>query len=131
VVTTKYTKKHSRDRSLDFRKDKVVIAESDDEVKEYICDSCNFIIHTRLTDGEITCYHCGNVIEIQKTRRKSKLETPHRNTETLIADPRTTYSGSNLSDSVKIKHEPELQGGFKALRDKGLKITNYKEDIPT
>ena len=28
---------------------------------------------------------CGNVIEIQKTRKRSKLETPHRNTETLVS----------------------------------------------
>ena len=28
-------------------------------------------------------------------------------------------------DSIKIKHEPELQGGFKALAEKGIRITNY------
>ena len=33
-------------------------------------------------------------------------------------------------DTVAVRHEPELQGGFKALRDKGLRITNYQEDIP-
>ena len=32
--------------------------------------------------------------------------------------------------TVGIHPEPELQGGFKALRDKGLKITNYQEYKP-
>jgi hypothetical protein len=26
--------------------------------------------------------------------------------------------------------EPEIKGGLKALKEKGLKITTYKEDIP-
>jgi hypothetical protein len=29
-----------------------------------------------------------------------------------------------------MKKEQELKGSFKALRDKGLKIKNYREDIP-
>ncbi|HEU4822556.1 MAG TPA: hypothetical protein VFS97_03960 [Nitrososphaeraceae archaeon] len=125
MVTTKYTKKHSR-RGLDSRENKVVIAESDDEIKEYVCDSCNFIIHTRLTDGEITCLHCENVIEIQKTRRKSKLETPHQqNTETLVSSVPTPGFGD-----VKIKKEPELKGGFLALQQKGLRIKDYQEYNP-
>jgi len=49
-----------------------------------------------------------------------------RNTETLVSCNTPTPG----FDSVKIHHEPELQGGFKALRDKGLRITNYQEDIP-
>lgn len=131
VTGTNYTKKYSRGRGLDSRNDKIVIANSDDEVKEIICLNCSRTLHTRKTDGEITCLHCGELIEIQKTRRRSKLETPHKNTETLVADPRATYSGSNLSDSVKIKHEPELSGSFKALRDKGLRMVDYREEYPT
>ena len=49
-----------------------------------------------------------------------------RNTETLVSCNTPTPG----FDEVKIHHEPELQGGFKALRDKGLRITNYHEDIP-
>jgi hypothetical protein len=48
-----------------------------------------------------------------------------RNTETLVAHPPSPHEAD-----VCIHHEPELQGEFKALRDKGLKITNYHEDIP-
>jgi hypothetical protein len=53
-----------------------------------------------------------------------------RHSETLVADPRVIQSGNILAKDVQIHHEPELQGGFKALRDKGLRITNYHEDIP-
>jgi hypothetical protein len=53
-----------------------------------------------------------------------------RNTETLVADPRIIQSGNSLAKDVQIHHEPELQGGFKALRDKGTRITNYHEELP-
>ncbi|HET6799026.1 MAG TPA: hypothetical protein VFH25_00560 [Nitrososphaeraceae archaeon] len=31
---------------------------------------------------------------------------------------------------ISIHHEPEIKGGLKALQQKGLKITDYKENIP-
>jgi hypothetical protein len=33
------------------------------------------------------------------------------------------------ADSAAIRHEPELRGSFKALRDRGIKITHYEERI--
>jgi hypothetical protein len=33
-------------------------------------------------------------------------------------------------EDIKIHNEPELKGSFKALRDKGLRIKNYREDKP-
>jgi len=60
---------------------------------------------------------------------EEQLDMPRRsprNTETLVSC-NTPVPGF---DSVKIHHEPELQGGFKALRDKGLRITNYQEYDP-
>jgi hypothetical protein len=33
-------------------------------------------------------------------------------------------------DDVAIKKKVELKGGFKALADKGIKITSYTEDSP-
>ena len=130
MVTTKYTKKRGWDRNYSGRNDKVVIGNSsDDQVKEYICPNCFTIKYTRLTEGELIC-NCSNTIEIQEVRRKSKLETPHKNTETLIADPRTIYGGNNPAKNVSIHHEPELKGGFLALSQKGLRIKNYREDKP-
>ena len=124
--TTKYTRKGKKTPRFSSNSDKVVIAESDDQVKEYICPSCSRIRHTRQSQGELECLHCGEIINIEGTRRKSKLETPHQNTETLVGSVPTP----GFVD-VQIKHDPELSGGFKALRDKGLRITDYREDIPS
>jgi hypothetical protein len=33
-----------------------------------------------------------------------------------------------LNKSIEIHHEPELKGAFKALRDRGIRITSYRED---
>ena len=34
-----------------------------------------------------------------------------------------------VTPDVIIRHEPELKGAFKALQQKGIKITDYKEDV--
>jgi kynurenine formamidase len=67
--------------------------------------------------------------EQQNQGEEEQLDIPRRsprNTETLVS----TNVPTPGFDTVKIHHEPELQGGFKALKDKGLRITNYQEDIP-
>ena len=61
----------------------------------------------------------------ENVRRDSKLSVPDRNIEPAIA----TTPGIG-ADSVAIRHEPEIKGGLKALKDKGLKITHYEEHIP-
>ena len=54
---------------------------------------------------------------------RSKLSVPDRNEETLV---------SNIPGipDISIHHEPEIKGGLLELKRKGLKITEYKEDIP-
>ena len=62
------------------------------------------------------------------TNQEEQLDMPRRsprNSETLVS-----HAPTPGFEDVKIHHEPELQGGFKALRDKGLRIVNYQEDIP-
>ena len=62
-------------------------------------------------------------------QQEEQLDMPRRspkNTETLVSCNTRTPG----FDTVAIHHEPELQGGFKALRDKGLRITNYQEYNP-
>jgi hypothetical protein len=61
--------------------------------------------------------------ESENVRRESKLSVPNRNIEPAVA----TTSG--IPD-ISIRKDPEIKGGLKALQQKGLKITNYKEDIP-
>jgi hypothetical protein len=95
----------------------------------YICSICNRTL-SRLSDagGNNQTYYCRfcNVEfdpESENVRRESKLSVPNRNIEPAVA---TTPGIPDIS----IRKEPEIKGGLKALQQKGLKITDYKEDIP-
>ena len=112
-------------------KDKVIISSEyyEDDRLSYICSICNRILN-RLSDagGNNQTYYCRfcNVEfdpESENVRRESKLSVPDRNIEPAVA---TTPGIPDIS----IRKEPEIKGGLKALQQKGLKITNYKEDIP-
>jgi hypothetical protein len=56
-------------------------------------------------------------------RKESKIIVPDRNIEPAVA----TTPG--IPD-VSIRHEPELKGAFKALKDNGLRFTHYEEHNP-
>jgi hypothetical protein len=95
----------------------------------YICSICNRTL-SRLSDagGNNQTYYCRfcNVEfdpESENVRRESKLSVPDRNIEPAVA---TTPGIPDIS----IRKEPEIKGGLKALQQKGLKITDYKENIP-
>jgi hypothetical protein len=112
-------------------KDKVIISSEyyEDDRASYICSICNRTLN-RLSDagGNNQTYYCRfcNVEfdpESENVRRESKLSVPDRNIEPAVA---TTPGIPDIS----IRKEPEIKGGLKALQQKGLKITNYKEDIP-
>jgi len=99
----------------------------------YICSYCNRTL-TKLTDrnNQNESYYCNSCgIDFQpdneNVRRETKLSVPDRSTETLVA---TTPGIDYLNKSVEINHTPEPKGAFKSLQQKGIKITNYKEDIP-
>ncbi|HEU4824764.1 MAG TPA: hypothetical protein VFS97_15175 [Nitrososphaeraceae archaeon] len=94
-----------------------------DNIKEYTCTNCQRIIHTRKSQGNLTCPHCLFDFPVEKVRRHSKLETPHRNTETLIST--TPLPGQK---DVAIKKNIDLQWGAKALSQRGtIKFTSYSE----
>jgi hypothetical protein len=112
-------------------KDKVIISSEyyEDDRPSYICSICNRTLN-RLSDagGNNQTYYCRfcNVEfdpESENVRRESKLSVPDRNIEPAVA---TTPGIPDIS----IRKEPEIKGGLKALQQKGLKITNYKENIP-
>jgi transposase-like protein len=99
----------------------------------YICNYCNRTL-TRLTDRNNQneshyCNSCG--IDFQpgneNVRRELKLSVPDRNQETLVA---TTLGQDYLNKSVEINHTPEIKGGLKELKDRGIRITSYSEHIP-
>jgi hypothetical protein len=112
-------------------KDKVIIAGEAYEAPEvtaFICNYCNRDL-IKLSDSSGNnvswyCNHCSIPFEPENEsiRHKQKLEVPDRNIEPAVA---TTPGIPDIS----IHHEPEPKGSFKRLQEKGLKITNYKEDV--
>jgi hypothetical protein len=108
--------------------DKVIISSEyfEDDRPFYICSICNQTL-IRLTDAGMNnvsfwCRNCSVEFnpEEENVRRESKLSVPDRNEETLVSNT------PGIPD-ISIRHEPEIKGGLKALKDKGLKITHYEE----
>lgn len=62
--------------------------------------------------------------ELENIRRESKISVPDRNEETFVAQ---TPGQNYLNKRVEIHKEPEIKGGLKELKERGLKITSYKE----
>ena len=111
--------------------DKVIISSEyfEDTRPSYICSICNQTL-IRLTDAGMNnvsfwCCHCSVKWnpEEENVRRESKLSVPDRNIEPAVS---TTPGIPDIS----MRHEPEIKGGLKALQQKVLKITDYKENIP-
>jgi hypothetical protein len=109
--------------------DRITIGEEDIGVsqdKKYICNSCNFVLTVKIDDKTWYCNRCQIEVmpEIQDLRTDEDISVPQGpNTETLISTtPNPSYQG--------IRKGPKLECSFKALKDKGLKITNYREDKP-
>jgi hypothetical protein len=112
-------------------KEKVIIAGEAYEAPEvttFICNYCNRDL-IKLSDSSGNnvswyCNHCSIPFEPENEsiRHKQKLEVPDRNVEPAIA---TTPGIPDIS----IRHEPEPKGAFKALQQRGLRITAYKEDV--
>ena len=103
-----------------------------DDRPSYICNICNQGPLIRLTDAGMNntsfwCRHCSVEWnpEEENVRRESKLSVPDRNVEPAVTSIQYDYN-----KDVEIRHEPEIKGGLKALKEKGIKITDYKEDIP-
>lgn len=123
-------KSASHGKNLD---DKVIISSEyyQNDRPSFICSICNQTL-VRLTDagGDNNTYWCRSCsVEFdsaeENVRRESKISVPDRNIEPAVA---TTPSIGE--ESVSIRHEPEIKGALKALKDKGLKITHYEEHIP-
>jgi DNA-directed RNA polymerase subunit RPC12/RpoP len=120
-----------RIKGLQKPDDKIVISSEyyQNERSNYICSFCNRTL-SRLTDAgqNNAMYWCINCtvefdLESENLRKESKLEVPDRNIEPAITI-------IDMNHDVSIRKEPEIKGAFKELKNKGLKITNYKEDIP-
>jgi hypothetical protein len=113
------------------KEDKVIIAGEAYEAPEittFICNYCNRdLIKISDSSGNNVSWYCNNCSipfepENESIRHKQKLEVPDRNIEPAVA---TTPGIPDIS----IRREPEPKGAFKALQQRGLKITDYKEDV--
>jgi DNA-directed RNA polymerase subunit RPC12/RpoP len=127
----KFKKKGVRFQTpLPPNKDKVIISSEyyENDRPSYICSICNQTL-IRLTDAgqnntSFWCRHCSIEWnpEEENLRKESKITVPDRNIEPAVA----TTPG--IPD-IRIRHESEPKGAFKALQQRGLKITDYKEDV--
>ena len=98
------------------------------ETPELICPSCWYITKQRYgVDHEYTCNHCGHISNPaqEELRTKSKLSVRgSRDKESRVAYPKDPNEDFFNKDNI------EPQGAFKALQDRGLKITTYSEIGP-
>jgi hypothetical protein len=131
-MMTKYTDSHN---ALEVRQD-IPIAfssekyELDMENKTYYCKwcNCNLILQDEGT-REYMCAHCNATefpeLDQSDVRSSHDLEVPDTANPTE-KDLAISYSPEPSLDKPPI----ELPGTFKALQNKGLRITNFREEIP-
>lgn len=112
--------------------DKILLDEqeySDQSRIEYICNTCHTgplaTINDKTGNSDLFCRRCGITYDLEDdtVRHKSRLSVP------LETEPAVATTPTVGGDAVAIHHEPELKGSFKALRDRGIKITHYEERI--
>jgi hypothetical protein len=96
-----------------------------DNKREYFCKHCSRKLF-RLTDssGKNQAHYC-NLCSIEfdlgtELRSKSKLTTPE-------GVNREAFVSTKFPEYIVGKEPVEYKGAFKALQQKGIKITSYKE----
>ena len=95
-----------------------------DDIREYICENCQYTINGRISANEIYCNHCSSSFVVEDVRKKGKLEVPREHTGELYINhpPGTEY----FAEQIKLKKEPQLKGGALALSKKGgIRFTSY------
>jgi hypothetical protein len=131
MVTRKDTQRRSHKIQTPTKKgviDTTIIGEEalgvPDNIK-VICNYCNLDTNVRI-DKETFWYNRCQVpivITAEDVRNYYDLQVPQGpSNEPLVG----TIPSPGI-DTVQIKKRAELQGGFKALKDKGLNVTNYQE----
>jgi hypothetical protein len=127
------TKLNNNNNNTNKNKNKDIITIGDEYSGEdrpiYICSWCNCTL-SKLQDAgkNNTTYFCNRCAiefdpESENLRKESRLIVPNRNIEPAVS---TTPGIPDIS----IHHTPEPKGAFKALQQKGIKITHYEEHIP-
>jgi hypothetical protein len=124
---TKYYEEQNRIEKLRQQKADLPIAISGEftteHKKAYYCDYCNYKM-VKISDQEYFCNHCKTSAYpgYEQLRRKSKITTPMG----LNLEPCLSY----LPEHNDLSKKPvEIKGGLRALKDRGIKITSYKEGV--
>src|SRR5215207_244686 len=100
----------------------------DDPVREWRCPWCNHILHARKSRKEIDCPNCTATLDLGagKAQETKKIVDPNKS-RAVDTTPFVTSVQYNFDDMVShVGQRPEPKGGFKALQQKGLRITNYR-----
>lgn len=93
----------------------------DNDNTQYVCSYCQCNLIKMSEEGEYYCNRCSisQYPDVEDVRSKSRISTPLG----LNLEPCLSYlPDPNLQDN-----NPEIEGAFKALQDKGIKITRYEE----
>ena len=122
----RYFEEQNRTEKMRQQKADLPIAISGEEYTKpaklrYFCSLCQFNL-TRISETEYFCNHCKTSAypSNEEMRSKSRLSVPTgRNTDALI-------SYSPEPDDLS-KKSVEIKGALKTLKDRGIKITSYKE----
>jgi DNA-directed RNA polymerase subunit RPC12/RpoP len=99
---------------------------NDDEDKTYYCNNCqrnlSKLIDSSGQNPSYYCNHCSIEIipSLTEVRSKSKWDVP----EGPIEHPSVSYPPEPTIGRTPV----EPKGTFKMLRDRGMKIKNYKEE---
>ena len=119
MVTFRPTKHKSENWN---KKMNVTIPDNEDPETKYICNDCVNSRLVLLPDDLWMCPQCRKTYlpEVQEVRKEVDFFVPtdsEHNVEPAI-------TSIDYNEDVRIKKEPIIKGGLKALRDKGLKITS-------
>lgn len=89
----------------------------------YYCNYCQYKM-VKISEEEWHCNHCNNSAypQVEQLRSKSKITTPIG----MNLEPCLSYAPEPNDLS---KPEVEIKGGLKTLKDRGIKITSYKEGV--
>ena len=123
---TKYYEEQNKIERMRQQKADLPIAINAEHAKEdrkrYYCNYCQYNL-VKISDQEYFCNHCKTSAypQVEQLRSKSKITTPIG----LNMEPCLSY----LPEPDNLSKKPiEPKGTFKTLRDRGIKITSYKED---
>ena len=108
----------------------IISDDKDGNTNGFKCKYCHRIIRGKFTEDSIWCNSCQSETIFDKdtklVKKSLKAETID-NTEVNVVS--LQYNFEDMAGHTRYGKPIEYKGGIKVLRDKGLKITNYKEGV--